>query len=52
MFALCREAATTEDNTGVVGILNRLEKQRNLALAFALGEKEGSASSADVVSWF
>ncbi|KAM0965046.1 hypothetical protein ACFX2C_021010 [Malus domestica] len=42
------EAATTEDNTGVEGILNRLVKQRNLTLAFALGEKEGSASSADV----
>ncbi|TQD72322.1 hypothetical protein C1H46_042136 [Malus baccata] len=48
MYVLCREAATTEDNTGVEGILNRLVKQRNLTLAFALGEKEGSASSADV----
>ncbi|XP_068332197.1 protein PTST homolog 2, chloroplastic-like [Pyrus communis] len=37
------EAATTEDDTGIAGILNRLEKQRNLTLGFTLREKEDSA---------
>lgn len=40
---MCREAATTEDDTGIAGILNRLEKQRNLTLGFTLREKEDSA---------
>ncbi|XP_034224362.1 protein PTST homolog 2, chloroplastic isoform X2 [Prunus dulcis] len=34
------EAATTEDDTGIEGILNRLEKQRNLTFGFNLKEKE------------
>lgn len=39
-FYMCREAATTEDDTGIEGILNRLEKQRNLTFGFNLKEKE------------
>ncbi|XP_050373276.1 protein PTST homolog 2, chloroplastic [Argentina anserina] len=35
-------AATTEVDTGIEGILNRLEKQRNLSLGFVLKDKEGS----------
>ncbi|CAN6727312.1 unnamed protein product [Malus baccata var. baccata] len=37
------EAATTEDDTGIAGILNRLEKQRNLTLGLTLREQEDSA---------
>lgn len=39
---MCREAAPTEVDTGIEGILNRLEKQRNLTLGFVLKDKEDS----------
>lgn len=39
---MCRESAPTEVDTGIEGILNRLEKQRNLTLGFVLKDKEDS----------
>ncbi|XP_061990805.1 protein PTST homolog 2, chloroplastic isoform X1 [Rosa rugosa] len=41
------EAATTEVDTGIEGILNRLEKQRNLTLGFVLRDKEDSTGLAN-----
>ncbi|KAL6192715.1 hypothetical protein ACLB2K_033801 [Fragaria x ananassa] len=48
------EAATTEVDTGIEGILNRLEKQRNLTLGFVLRDKEvstGDASNDNKHDW-
>ncbi|KAL6187647.1 hypothetical protein ACLB2K_039044 [Fragaria x ananassa] len=44
----CRslEAATTEVDTGIEGILNRLEKQRNLTIGFVLRDTEDSTGVA------
>lgn len=53
-LCVCREAATTEVDTGIEGILNRLEKQRNLTLGFVLRDKEvstGDASNDNKHDW-
>lgn len=55
---------TTEHETGIEGILSRLEKERNLTFGFGVGENEErrvsnnendewhSGFSTDAVSWF